>query len=198
MQQMKPEDIKAKWIDGTFLRKWRRYDIKQIENTGLHDHTIEFLKCGFMISAAPFIDFNEYNGGERFTNIVDYYSKYDLHLEPEKKRFIVFGSDSVGNAICIDTKDDDSIVLLDHEMEFIKIMNINKNILEFAMCILIYNDFVTKIQKKYGDEAFLDGKFDNIDIVALINEFNTYNEDMLKESDFWAMEVNALKEEIKN
>lgn len=194
---MKAIEIKEAWLGLSSYNEWTEFTRVQLDQVKLKKETIDFLAVGFMTSAAPFLDFNEYSDKEEFQNFVEFYKKYDQDLNDKLKRFVPFGSDSSGNMICIDTEQDDRIVILDHEYEFEKSYFINSNLNEFANCILTYNTFVESIQTKYGEDAFLDATFKEEDVNELITNFESLNSDILKHSEFWNSELNGLLEEIK-
>lgn len=195
--QMKANDIKETWLGLCSYNVWTEYKSEQLDQIELKKETIEFLTVGFMSSAAPFLDFNEYPDQEKIQDLVEFFKKYDQDLNNKLKRFVPFGSDSVGNMICIDTVENDQIVLLDHENEFEKYYFMNNNLNELANCILLYNSFVASIQTKYGEDAFLDMTFKVEDVHELIKNFNKLDSVILKQSEFWNSELNGLFEELK-
>ncbi len=103
----------------------------------------EFLTVGFPLDAAPFLSFDWRSYSGRFNFIEEAYPGYGR--PSATKKYLILGSDGVGNPVCFDISDNDKIVLLDHEQGFEKIDIINTDISEFASCLLLYKNFIEKI-----------------------------------------------------
>lgn len=187
-------EFKKQWNPNEF-DTWTAFNSKQFKRTPLTKSTTEFLAGGFPYSAAPFLDF----GLERYDgvlyNIAEYYSGTDVVKGAEN--YWIFGSDSSGNPICMDSSANDKIVLLDHELGFEPIQTINKNIIELASCLLEFKRFVAQVQLEFGEDGFMDSKFTKNHLEELKNKFQSINPNIFIESDFWKNEIENLFFEIE-
>ncbi len=171
------------------------FNSEQFKRTPLTKSTTEFLAGGFPYSAAPFLGFGleRYDGA--LYNIAEYYSETDVVKGAEN--YWIFGSDSSGNPICMDCSANDKIVLLDHELGFEPIQDINKNVIELALCLLEFKRFVAQIQLEFGQDGFMDSKFTKNHLEELKNKLQSINPNIFIESDFWKSEIENLFSEIE-
>lgn len=188
---MTPIEFKELWMPDA-LNGWLEFDIAEIERSLLNNTTKDFLKVGFPDSAAPYVDFGWSVYGNRFLNIFDYYSNSDLDIST--RNYWMFGSDGGGNPICFDISHNDRIVLLDHEQGFEMIATINNNIAEFAECLLLYKNFISRIQEENGEDAFFDQNITDAQFLELKEAFKQVNTNIFKESEFWRSEISVLKQ----
>lgn len=191
---MKPIEFKEIWMKDN-SEQWMHFPIEQIENSNLGYLTKQFLKVGFPKSAAPFLGFGPIVRHGKFNNIKDYFSEYEL--EEKTKNYWMFGSDGSGNLICIDSSSDDKLVLLDHEQGFELIENINKNISELASFILLFKNFIKKINTEFGKDGFFNSRFTKKHLTELEYNFKELNHNYHIESSFWNTEVENLRVEIE-
>ena len=173
------------------LNEWLEFDIAEIEKAPINNTTKEFLRVGFPRDAAPFLGFGWTIYGNKFLNIFDCYSKSNLDFAA--KNYWILGSDNNGNPICFDISNNDRIVLLDHEQRFELIENINSSIAEFAECLLLYKNFIRKIQMENGEDAYLDQNISDAQLFDLKSGFEHINANLFSESDFWRTEINVLE-----
>ncbi|MES2060278.1 MAG: hypothetical protein V4456_00055 [Bacteroidota bacterium] len=173
------------------LNVWLEFDSKEIEKAPLNNITKDFLKAGFPRDAAPFLDFGWISYGNKFLNVFELSSR--LRLNDVTKNYWILGSDNSGNPICFDASNNDSIILLDHEQGFEPIDTINKTIGELAECLLIYKNFIARVQKENGKRAFLDVNISDVQLSDLKKDFEKINSNIFRESSFWRSEINALK-----
>ncbi|WP_439696419.1 hypothetical protein ACFGVS_27605 [Mucilaginibacter sp. AW1-7] len=183
------EEFKKSWEPDKFS-KWEIFELSEIDKAPINDLTKAFLKFGFPQSAAPFLDFgwSVYDG--KFVDIKSCYS--ELNLNKITESYWLFGSDGNGNPICFDVSRDDKIILLDHEQDFEIITVMNKDISELAACLLLYKNFVKRVQDENGEDAFLNSDFSPAQIADLKDEFKKLNANIFKESGFWRTEINSL------
>lgn len=186
---MIPIEFKTQWSINKF-DKWIEFDNSEIEESPLTDITKNFFKFGFPSDAAPFLNFGWTSYGNKFLNISDCYPS--LNLNSSAKNYWILGSDGAGNPICFDISRNDRIVLLDHEQRFELMAIINKNIQEFAECLLLYKNFIKRIQDENGEEAFLDENISDNQLSDLKGDFKSISNDIFKESGFWRTEINSL------
>ena len=191
---MNPIDFKKLWMTNDSER-WVEFPIEQLEKSNLNDKTKEFLKVGFPEDAAPFLGFGLRSYDWEFNTIQGYYGYDDL--DEKAKNYWIFGSDNSGNPICIDSSDNDKLVLLDHEQGFEFMDNMNKNVSELASSLLLYRDFIEKINNEFGEDGFFESMFTEKHLNKLENEFKMLNSNYYIESSFWDTEIENLRAEIE-
>lgn len=191
---MNPTEFKKLWITND-TERWGEFPIEQVEKSNLNEKTKEFLKIGFPEDAAPFLGFGLRSYDWEFNTIQNYY-EYD-DLDEKAKNYWIFGSDNSGNPICIDSSDNDKLVLLDHEQRFEFMGNMNKNISELASSLLLFRDFIEKINNQFGEDGFSESMFTEKHLTELENEFKTLNPNYYLESSFWDIEIENLRAEIE-
>jgi len=187
------QNFKEIWVTSDF-DEWITFDQKQLDKAPFTIATKEFLAKGYPKYAAPFLDFGLDNFNSQFISVFDYYATYPL--DEKTKHFWFFGSDDSGNIICIDTSNEDKIVLLDHEQEFEPIQTINKTVIELAQCLLLFKNFITLVNTEFGDDGFFEKKYTSKQITDLEAQFKTINPNLFEESDFWKTEFHLLKDSI--
>lgn len=191
---MNPIEFKKIWMQDDSER-WTEFPVEQVEKSNLNDETKDFLKVGFPEDSAPFLGFGLRSYDWEFNNIGDYYSDYGL--DDKTKNYWIFGSDNSGNPICIDSSDNDKLILLDHEQDFEIIQTMNKNISELASSMLLFRNFIEKINSELGEDGFFDSKFTENHLTELENDFKKLNPDYYIESSFWDSEIENLRAEIE-
>ncbi|PCH74995.1 MAG: hypothetical protein COB98_09545 [Flavobacteriaceae bacterium] len=191
---MNPIEFKKLWKANNSER-WVKFPSDQVEKSSLNERTKEFLKIGFPEDAAPFLEFGLRSYDWEFNTIQGYYDDYDLDCKA--KNYWIFGSDNSGNPICIDSSDNDKLVLLDHEQGFEFMENMNKNISELASSILLFRNFIEKINKEFGEDGFFESMFTEKHLTKLENEFKELNPNYYIESSFWSTEIENLRSEIE-
>ncbi len=169
-----------------------RYSIASIDKKNLTNDTIEFLTiCGLPLSAAPFLSFEEIQEDKLMTPTQVFKIKFE-GLE----NYLVFGYNGSGDTVCIDTKDNDAIVYLNHDNYFERVY-INKSILQFALCLTKYKDFMTSIVD-ISSTGMERRKFNNSEYIQLKNELATIDNSCLNDKTFWKIELGCLLEERDN
>lgn len=172
------------------INDWLEFDTQELNESPLNIITKDFLKVGFARDAAPFLDFGWTSYGNKFLNVYEVYSR--LSLDYVTKNFWIFGSDN-GNPICFDVANSDRIVILDHEQGFELIDTLNKTIVELAECLLIYKNFIDRVQQENGKGAYLNGNISQTQISDLKKDFEKVSSDIFTESSFWRRQVLVLK-----
>lgn len=176
-----PEEFKKEWNSN--LDCWLDYTLA-LSNTNLNKSTTDFLKKGFP---------NELGWRFRFNNslnsIEDLY-KNEAVFDSEIAKLLILGYDDEGNPICIDINSNDRIVLLDiftdydvfYESKSLIEMGdvLNKNIVEFANCLLVVKDYYNLVD---NNDAFRDQKKE------LMKSFKNINPNIFKESEFWHFNI---------
>ncbi|MCF2875009.1 MULTISPECIES: hypothetical protein [unclassified Tenacibaculum] len=191
---MTPIEFKKLWMNNS-SENWIEFPIDLIEKSNLNEKTKEFLKIGFPEDAAPFLGFGLTSYDGKFNTIQNYYDDYEL--DDKTNNYWIFGSDNNGNPICIDSSDNDKLIILDHEQEFEFMETMNKNIAELASSILLYRNFVEKTNKEFGEDGFFESQFTEKHLTELENEFKKLNPNYYIESSFWDNEIENLRAEIE-
>ncbi len=187
-------EFKKLWMTNESAR-WVEFPVNQVEKSKLNKKTKEFLKIGFPEHAAPFLGFGLRNYDSEFNTIQRHYGYNDIDVKA--KDYWVFGSDSGGNPICIDSSNNDQIVLLDHEQGFGIMEYMNKNIFELASALLLYRGFIEKVNKEFGEDGFFDLMFTEKHLTELENDFMKLNPNYNTDSSFWDIEIKNLRYEIE-
>ena len=195
---MNPIEFKLKWNPDNLLNRWWDCDYEEVAKLPVLDETKYWLKEGFPEDAAPFLNFGLRSFEGKFRSIKDCYSSYDFYeLNSNAGNYWIFGSDGGGNPICIDSANNDMILLLDHEDNFSVIATLNKNIPELAICLLEYKNFVHAVNSELGNGAIIESKFTLQFVNNLKEKFEEINSAMFKTSSFWRTEIENLLSEAK-
>lgn len=151
----------------------------------LQEHTKKFLSIvGLPPEAALYLSFstNKQGSWNSIARIID----IDTALDSSFKNLIQIGSDGSGNAIVINTENNDIIELLDHDNGF-KLIFINSSIKSFSFSLLAYSRFISSIlANSYFDTHFTDEQFN-----TLKNRLILADKDFDK-SEFWHSELDML------
>ena len=75
--------------------------------------------------------------------------------------------------------------------------NMNKNVSELASSLLLYRDFIEKINNEFGEDGFFESMFTEKHLNKLENEFKMLNSNYYIESSFWDTEIENLRAEIE-
>ncbi|MFY0602245.1 MAG: SUKH-4 family immunity protein [Cyclobacteriaceae bacterium] len=191
---MSPKEFRSEWNPDE-LNRWYHFDQNELDRLPVSDETKEWLKDGFPENAAPFLNFGLKSYDGKFHSISNYYSDYEL--DPKTKNFWIFGSDGSGNPICIDSMNNDRVLLLDHEQEFEIIGIINSSVSELSQCLSVYRRFVKQIQFELGNDAFIETKFTIKHVDDLRSRIEGIRSHIMTNSDFWGNEIKGLYLEIE-
>lgn len=178
------------------MERWAEFSQVELNKSPLKERTKLFLKNGFPEDAAPFLNFGWKSYKDKFFNVYSYYSLYDVELEEDTKHYWILGSDGGGNPICFDVLNNDRLVLLDHEIGFEIMYQINSSIMEFAECLLAYRKFVKQVQKKFGQSAYIKSNYTIEFVEQLKNNFSKINSHLFDENYFWKSAVGNLESRI--
>ena len=181
---MNPIKFKQEWDkkgDPTFP-----INMAKSKGLGLKEDTQFFLEnSGLPKSAAPYLSF-VINSWDILPLTANY------HFLPFRfSRYILIGSDSEGNPIVIDSKQEDKILWLDHDNDFYEsFMNTSIDLL--AHFILLYRNFVENVLKEGGEDAFFQGNFTDYQFQELTRAMEKLDPEALKEEAFWGGELKLL------
>jgi hypothetical protein len=164
---------------------------ERLQKIKLKASTAQFLAiAGLPQSAAPCLSFGELS--ERSSPFGLKLSEVFSHLGKEFDHFIVLGFDGSGNPIAIDTLNEDEVVWLDHEADFAH-QYMNSSVASLATFLLGYRDFVQNLQGSKGEDAFLDGDYDDAEIEQLRKKLSFIDAGAFEPNNFWSIELGTLK-----
>ncbi|WP_291967822.1 SUKH-4 family immunity protein [Maribacter sp.] len=178
---MKPEEFKKLWTSNE--EKLNPININRLNGLGLRDASIQFLNTvGLPESAAPFLSFvtdsdDLHKGIHKLTKIYEF-------LEPEFDKYIVIGSCSDGDPIVVNTELDDRIEFLDHE-DYFSSKPFNTNFSSMTDSLIAYKNFIERVQKENGEDAFMNSNFSDEQFETLKNEILLADSKIQKQNGFW-------------
>jgi len=119
--------------------------------------------------------------------------QYDFKEDkPKFEKYIVIGSCRDGDAIAIDTEDNDIIVELDHEDLFSSIY-FNSSIEALADFLILYRDFEKEVlQDKDPDDNFQCFNFTEVQFERLRNKMYEVDSSAITERGFWKEELEIM------
>jgi hypothetical protein len=166
------------------------YDPERIGRFNFNASTGAFLqKVGLPEDAAPFLSFVKDND-LRYEGIMKLTDYFDF-LEPACEKYVVIGSDSSGDEMVIDTADACKIKLLDHEDRFAERL-VNTSIEQLHRSLMIYGDFVDEVIRQNGEEAFMEGNFNDTQWTLLKQRLTENDPDAMHPDCFWCQELELL------
>jgi len=119
--------------------------------------------------------------------------QYDFEEDmPKFDKYVVIGSCRDGDAIAVDTSDNDKIVELDHEDSFSS-MYFNSSIETLADFLILYRDFETEVlQCKDQDDNFQCFNFTDEQFERLKNKMYSIDSKAMTERGFWKEELEIM------
>lgn len=166
------------------------YDPERIGRFNFNPSTGAFLRrVGLPEDAAPFLNFVK-NSDIRYQGMMKLTDYYDF-LEPAYGKYVVIGSDSSGDEMVIDTTDACKIKLLDHENNFAERL-MNTSIEQLHRSLTIYGDFVDEVIRENGEEAFIEGNFNDAQWRVLKQRLTENDPHAMHPDCFWYQELELL------
>jgi hypothetical protein len=119
--------------------------------------------------------------------------QYDFEEDkPKFDKYVVIGSCRDGDAIAVDTSDNDKIVELDHE-DLFSSMYFNSSIETMADFLILYRDFETEVlQGKDPDDNFQCFNFTDEQFERLKSKMYAIDSIALTERGFWKEELEIM------
>jgi hypothetical protein len=119
--------------------------------------------------------------------------QYEFQADkPKFDKYIVIGSCRDGDAIAVDTGDNDKIVELDHE-DLFRSMYFNSSIETLADFLILYRDFETEVlQGKDPDDNFQCFNFTDEQFARLKNRMYSVDSRAMTERGFWKEELEIM------
>ena len=170
-----PKEFKKEW--NPYLECWLDYTLPINNNTNLNSLTKEFLRNGFPKELYSIFTFNS-----RFTTLSE------KLFDPSIDKYLIFGY-NYSYPICIDTNNNDRIVLIDTLNDYGSVSRsesvidqsvsiINTNIIEFSASILECKYYLQLIDYNFEDSS---EKQKN----DLLNRLRLINPNIFNETDYW-------------
>jgi hypothetical protein len=160
-----------------------------LEPLTLQKHTQDFLSTiGLPTEAAPFLSFSANTQGK--WNSISRITDIDAALDSSFANLIQIGSDGSGNAIVIDTNEDDFIKLLDHDNEFALVF-INSSIQAFVASFIGYSIFISNVISEGEGDSYFDTHFTDEQFTTLRNTLVSTDK-YFDSSEFWQNELAML------
>jgi hypothetical protein len=184
------QQLKKYWEDnGEHLYT---YSPSHLDKAKVDNETFIFLTtCGLPSDAPPFLTFGELQEDKlRTPNQVlriDFKGLGD---------YLMLGGNGPGDPVCIDTTKHNQIVYLNHDNYFERVF-INGSILQFAVCLTKYRDFILSLIDKTSDDLTR-RKFTDIEFEQLKNDFKGIDGHSLSDNSFWEAELDGLLWERDN
>lgn len=186
---MNPEDYISAWKP-THEDPLYTASLETLNNLPLNNTTKLFLnKVGLPDGAAPFLNF-ELNPRPGNYGLVFINEIFDF-LDESYSKLISIGADGEGSPIVIDTVNNDSIVLLDHEFDF-ETKYINGSIEQFFKSIRVYKNFATTVFSRQTEETFNIDAFTDEQYNMLKTELYDIESKAVSEGTFWNQELQML------
>lgn len=188
---MTPCDFKNSWtnIDGPLSPLTRT----RINRFNLLQSTADFLvDAGLPVYCEPTLSFAN-NTDDIIYGINKLTEQYDFGADKEKyDKYVVIGSCRDGDAIAIDTSDNDIILELDHE-DLFSSMYFNSSIATLADFIILYRDFEREVlQDKDPHDNFQCFNFTDQQFEQLKGKMFAVDSKALTERGFWKAELEIM------
>jgi hypothetical protein len=153
------------------------------------------LEAGLPKSAAPCLSLDQLAAGKH--RIWEIWGSPKDWAEPARQRLAPYcqigSDDDSGNPICLDEARGGQVWLLEHEDDFRSLEFMNSSVPQLAEFLLLYEQFVGKIQSEHGEDAFLEGRFPAGSLDLLRNELQAADEPALGKRTFWSRELASLR-----
>ena len=188
---MTPQDFKNNWTN--INEPLSPLTISRLDRFNLQKSTVDFLtNAGLPVCCEPNLSFAN-DTDDIVYGINKLTEQFDFEDDKEKyENYIVFGSCRDGDAIAIDTNDNDKIVELDHE-DLFSSKYFNSSITTLADFLILYRDFEKEVlvDKDQTDNFqsfnFTDEQFEN-----LKQKMFSIDKDTITEDGFWKDELGIM------
>ena len=188
---MTPYDFKNNWTSTdqplSPLTKTR------LDRFNLLQSTVDFLiESGLPVYCEPNLSFAN-DTDDIVYGINKLTEQYDFEGDKEKyEKYVVIGSCRDGDAIAIDTSDNDKVVELDHE-DLFSSMYFNSSITALADFLVLYRDFEKEVlQDKDPDDNFQCFNFTDQQFDQLKSKMLSVDSKAITERGFWKEELEIM------
>jgi hypothetical protein len=188
---MDTQSIKKYWIDkGEVLYTCK---MSQLDNERLLINTSRFrCECGLPGDAAPGLSFDSWDGEALSTpNQV-----LGIVFE-ELQDYLMIGSNSSGDPICIDLEINNEVVYLNHDNYFERIF-MNSSISQLLQSIIKYESFWASLNPRFENNVFFKRKFSDEEFNQLKQDFLMIDNRCLDDNSCWLEELQVLLWERDN
>ena len=165
----------------------------RLDRLNLSQSTIDFLTvAGLPIYCEPNLSFAN-DTDDLVYGINKLTEQFDFEDDEEKyDKYIVIGACRDGDAIAVDTNDNDKIVELDHE-DLFSSMYFNSSIETLAAFLIMYRDFETEVLKdKHPDDNFQCFNFTDEQFEVLKSKMFLIDNRAIVETGFWKEELEIM------
>ena len=188
---MTPQDFRDSWTN--IDKSLSPLTVSRLDRFKLQQSTVDFLTiAGLPIYSEPNLSFAN-NTDDIFYGINKLTEQFDFADEKEKyEKYIVIGSCRDGDAIAIDTNDNDKIVELDHE-DLFSSKYFNSSINTLADFLILYRDFEKEVLlDKDQTNNFQSFKFTDEQFEILKQKMFAVDKDAITEDGFWKDELEII------
>jgi hypothetical protein len=188
---MKPYDFKNIWTntDGLLSPSTKT----RLDRFNLLKSTADFfIQAGLPVYCEPNLSFAN-DTDDIVYGINKLTEQYDFEGDMEKyDKYVVIGSCRDGDAIAIDTSDNDKIVELDHE-DLFSSMYFNSSITTLADFLILYRDFEKEVLRdKDPDDNFQSFNFTDQQFDQLKSKMLSVDNKAISERGFWKEELEIM------
>ena len=172
----------TKWPDSELVK----FTEDQLKALNLNDECSNLLiTTGLPENAAPFLSFET-----NVSSIKDNYQFSGNNLE----NVFQIGSDGSGDPVCIDSNNQNQIVICDHENGF-KSSFMNSSLLDLFKFLTIMKEFVEHLISERGEDAYMDCDFTDEEHSDLENQYKNLDPKSVETGTFWRNELDRLLED---
>lgn len=189
---MSPQEFKNLWFDSD--GPLSPISLERLNRFSMLSSTISFLtKAGLPKNAAPNLSFAN-DSNDIVYGINKLTEQYDFSKDSDKyDKYVVIGSCRDGDAIAINTTEQDIIVELDHEDLFSSTF-FNSSIETLADFLIIYRDFESSVLMEHGEKGYRNSCFSDIQFEDLKTKMLKSDRRALTEKGFWKDELEIIIE----
>ena len=186
---MSPLEFKANWKEAD--ARLSPISLERVKYFSLLPGTMDFLTiAGLPKYAKPELyfaeDSNDFLHG--INKLLDQYAYLRDYPEYEYYKYVVIGSCREGDAIAINTAENDTIEKLDHE-DLFRPMFFNSSIETLAEFLILYRDFENSILSEYGKDAY---NFTDLQLDNLRKKMTEIDQRAILEYGFWKGEFEIM------
>lgn len=189
-----------------FVQRWSAEDSEgllqldedQAQEYGISEETMRFLvEAGLPAEAAPGIAFLGEGQAGRLWEVWGLDEEETKYAQEEFSSYLLIGSDGGGSPVCIDTENNDIVVMLDHNYGFQAITFVNSSVQQLAESLLVYRALVDEAREHTGGEAALTGNVPADLLAQAEAEFLRIDSRALGRECFWRTGLDALKHPVE-
>lgn len=161
------------------------YNIDEMPDLAISQETINFLTVtGLPETPPPYLEFKSSKG-----MLVNLTKKFNMSFEYQDYWFL--GSTGSGDPICLKGLSGE-VIFLNNGSNYEEVF-INTTINQFAECILTYANMIDEVININGEDAYIDNDIPDDLIEWLSNEFRKIDVAAIDQDNFWAIEIENLK-----